>query len=160
MPTLQLIRTYPVKPLLLASGLSAVSFYFSTGFYDNWLLTWLAALPVCCYALQSRAGEAALAAFTAYFLGAMNQFGYLPPLTFIGATLLSAAAFSASVLLLRSLTLVNRPILAPLPLLLPGPHLNLSVRLFPLSALSIAWPIPRSTIFQSFNWLPLPVSGA
>lgn len=113
MPTLQRIKTYPVKPLLLASGLCAVSFYFSTGFYDNWLLTWLAALPVCFYALQSRAGEAALAAFTACFLGAMNQFGYLPPLTFIGATLLSATAFSASVLLLRSLTLVNRPIFAP-----------------------------------------------
>lgn len=113
MPTLQLIKTYPVKPLLLASGLSAVSFYFSTGFYDNWLLTWLAALPVCFYALQSRAGEAALAAFTAYLLGAMNQFGYLPPLMFIGTTMLSAVAFSASVLLLRSLTLVNRPILAP-----------------------------------------------
>lgn len=88
-------------------------FYFSTGFYDNWLLTWLASLPVCFYALQSRAGGAALAAFTAYVLGAMNQFGYLPPLLFVGTTMLSAAAFSTSILLLRSLTLANCQIFAP-----------------------------------------------
>lgn len=113
MPTLQPIKTYLLKPLLFASGLSAVLFYFSTGFYDNWLLTWLAALPVCFYALQSRAEGAALAAFTAYVLGAMNQFGYLPPLLFIGTTVLSAAAFSTSILLLRSLTLANRQIFAP-----------------------------------------------
>ena len=113
MPTLQPIKTYPVKSLLLASGLSAVLFYFSTGFYDNWPLTWLASLPVCFYALQSRAKEATLAAFTAYILGAINQFGYLPPLLFISTTMLSASAFSASILLLRSLTLVNRQTFAP-----------------------------------------------
>lgn len=39
---------------LSAAGLSAVLFFFSTGFYDNWLLTWLAPLPVCLYALQAR----------------------------------------------------------------------------------------------------------
>jgi len=113
MPTLQPIKTNLLKPLLLASGLSGVLFYFSTGFYDNWLLTWLASLPVCFYALQSRAGGAALAAFTAYVLGAMNQFGYLPPLLFVGTTMLSAAAFSTSILLLRSLTLANCQIFAP-----------------------------------------------
>ena len=113
MPALQPIKSYRVKPLLLSSGLSAVLFYFSTGFYDNWLLTWLASLPVCFYALQSRSKKAALAAFMAYSLGAMNQFGYLPPLLFTGTTILSAAAFSASVLLLRSLTRANHQNFAP-----------------------------------------------
>jgi apolipoprotein N-acyltransferase len=113
MPALQLIKTYLPRPLLLASGLGAVLFYFSTGFYDNWLLTWLAPLPVCLHALRARTGEAALAAFMAYVLGALNQFGYLPPLLFTGTTVLSAAAFTASILLFRTLTQSNRQTFAP-----------------------------------------------
>lgn len=99
--------------LLLVSGLSAILFYFSTGFHDNWLLTWLAPLPVCLYALQARAGEAALAACLAYVLGALNQFGYLPPLLFAGTTALSAAAFILSVLLFRALARSIRRPFAP-----------------------------------------------
>ncbi|TWH52129.1 nitrilase-related carbon-nitrogen hydrolase [Sporomusa sp. KB1] len=82
--------------------LSAILFYFSTGFYDYWLLTWLAPLPVCLFALHSRTVETALAAFTAFILGAMNQFGYLPLLLFAGTTLLNATAFALSVLLFRT----------------------------------------------------------
>ncbi|QDR82989.1 nitrilase-related carbon-nitrogen hydrolase [Sporomusa termitida] len=45
---------------LSAAGLSAALFFFSTGFYDNWPLTWLAPLPVCLYALPENQ-EAGLA---------------------------------------------------------------------------------------------------
>ena len=83
--------------------LSAILFYFSTGFYDYWLLTWLAPLPVCLYALQSRAMSTLLVASTAFVFGAMNQFGYLPLLLFAGTTALSATAFTLSVLLFRAL---------------------------------------------------------
>ncbi|WP_342466480.1 MULTISPECIES: nitrilase-related carbon-nitrogen hydrolase [Sporomusa] len=88
---------------LSAAGLSAVLFFFSTGFYDNWLLTWLAPLPVCLYALQARAAHGALAAFAAYSLGALNSWGYLPLPLFAGSTILNAAAFAAAALLLRGL---------------------------------------------------------
>jgi apolipoprotein N-acyltransferase len=87
---------------LFSVCVSAILFYFSTGFYDYWLLTWLAPLPVCFFALRSRTLETGLAAFTAFFLGAMNQFGYLPPLLFAGTTVLNAAAFALSALLFRT----------------------------------------------------------
>lgn len=87
---------------LFSVCVSAILFYFSTGFYDYWLLTWLAPLPVCLYALRSRTPWAVLAAFTAFVLGAMNQFGYLPPLLFAGTTVLNASAFALSVLLFRT----------------------------------------------------------
>jgi len=88
-----MLTVTPVKnsfshSLLAAISLSAVLFFYSTGFYDNWLLTWLAPLPVCLYAFQAPASKTALAAFLAYVLGAMNQFGYLPPPLFAATTTL------------------------------------------------------------------------
>lgn len=100
MPALSLNNL--ASPFFIAC-LSAILFYFSTGFYDYWLLTWLAPLPICLYALQSRAVETALASFIAFALGAMNQFGYLPLPLFAGTTALSATAFALSVLLFRAL---------------------------------------------------------
>ncbi len=116
MTILQSIKVYLPRPLLLASGLSGILFYFSTGFYDNWLLTWLAALPVCLYALQAQTRATALAAFTAYAFGAMNQFGYLPPPLFSGTTILSAAAFTTAILLFRGLALTGSQTFAPFAL--------------------------------------------
>ncbi|MDF2875963.1 MAG: Nitrilase/cyanide hydratase and apolipoprotein N-acyltransferase [Sporomusa sp.] len=113
MPALQTVTSYFPRPLFIAASLSAVLFFYSTGFNDNWLLTWLAPLPVCLYALQVHAGKAALAAFPAYVLGAMNQFGYLPPLLFAGTTVLNAVIFTASVLLFRTLVQEKHQTFAP-----------------------------------------------
>ncbi|SHI77581.1 nitrilase-related carbon-nitrogen hydrolase [Propionispora hippei] len=99
--------------LLGVACLSALLFYFSTGFYDYWLLTWLAPLPICLYSLQSRKLEAALAACAAFILGAMNQFGYLPPLLFAGTTLLSTVAFVLSILLFRATARSGNQAFAP-----------------------------------------------
>jgi len=113
-----MLTVTPVKKtfshsLLAAIGLSTALFFYSTGFYDNWLLTWLAPLPVCLYAFQAPAPKTALAAFLAYSLGAMNQFGYLPPPLFATTTMLSAAAFTGAVLLFRVLIQANQRTLAP-----------------------------------------------
>ncbi|CVK21884.1 nitrilase-related carbon-nitrogen hydrolase [Sporomusa sphaeroides] len=98
---------------LSAAGLSAVLFFFSTGFYDNWPLTWLAPLPVCLYALEAHAGRAALAALAAYSLGALNAWGYLPLPLFAASTILNAVAFAAAALLLRSLVRSGQAAFAP-----------------------------------------------
>ncbi|CUH95695.1 hypothetical protein P22_1772 [Propionispora sp. 2/2-37] len=98
---------------LSAAGLSAVLFFVSTGFYDNWPLTWLAPLPVCLYALEAHAGRAALAALAAYSLGALNAWGYLPPPLFAASTILNAVAFAAAALLLRSLVRSGQAAFAP-----------------------------------------------
>ncbi|MDU2063824.1 MAG: nitrilase-related carbon-nitrogen hydrolase [Sporomusaceae bacterium] len=100
--------------MIFFASLSAILFYFSTGFYDYWLLTWLAPLPLCLYSLQAKAAKTALASFVAFILGALNQFGYLPLLLFFSTTLLSATAFTLAILLFRStFRSMNQP-LAPL----------------------------------------------
>ncbi|MDU4960362.1 MAG: nitrilase-related carbon-nitrogen hydrolase [Sporomusaceae bacterium] len=114
MPALQPEKSHFPYPLLFAAGLSAALFFFSTGFYDNWPLTWLAPLPVCLYAFQTGAGRAALAALMSCSLGALNLWGYLPLPLFIGSTILNAAAFAAAVLLLRSLVRSGQTGFAPL----------------------------------------------
>lgn len=55
------------------------------------------------FALQFRTVETALSAFTAFTLGAINQFCYLPLLLFTGTPLLNATAFAMSVLLFRTI---------------------------------------------------------
>ncbi|CQR73855.1 Apolipoprotein N-acyltransferase [Sporomusa ovata DSM 2662] len=95
------------QSLPVVTVLSAILFFYSTGFYDYWLLTWLAPLPICLYALKTSAQKAALASFLAYVFGAMNQLGYLPLPLFAGTTTLNAAAFAAAVLLFRAMVQSN-----------------------------------------------------
>jgi apolipoprotein N-acyltransferase len=103
-----------IKRMLSATVLSALFFFYSTGFYDCWLLTWLAPLPVCLYALQARTKATLVASFLASFAGAMNTWGYLPfPIFFLTITI-NAFAFSASILLFRNTVLSGKPANAPL----------------------------------------------
>ena len=110
MPALQPKKTCFPYYLLSAAGLSAALFFFSTGFYDNWPLIWLAPLPVCLYAFAAQSSRAALAA---YSLGTLNLWGYLPLPLFAGLTALSVVAFAVSVLLLRTLVRSGRSCFAP-----------------------------------------------
>ncbi|HWR45433.1 nitrilase-related carbon-nitrogen hydrolase [Sporomusa sp.] len=114
MPVLKHVkRLLSAHPLLTAAGISSTLFFYSTGFYDYWLLTWLAPLPVCLYALQAPAKNAALAAFIAHCIGALNQIGYLPIPVFAGTTGMSAAAFATGVMLFRCMAQSGRQTVAP-----------------------------------------------
>ena len=62
---------------LAATALSALGWWFGSGLHPMWWLSWLAPLPVLLLAPRVRTRWAALAAFTAYALGGVNQWNYL-----------------------------------------------------------------------------------
>lgn len=62
---------------LLAVALSALAWWFGSGTYPVWWVTWLAPLPVLWLAPRVRAPWAALAAFAAYMAGGFNTWPYL-----------------------------------------------------------------------------------
>ncbi len=91
----------------LAALASGGLLYAGTGLHPVWWLTWLAPIPVLFYAARSGAGAAAAAAFAAWLLGGINEFGYthgvigLPLPVVAGLLVLPAIAFCACVLLWR-----------------------------------------------------------
>lgn len=62
---------------LAAVALAALCWWFGSGLYPLWWLTWLAPLPVLWLAPRIGARWAALAAFTAYAIGGLNEWNYL-----------------------------------------------------------------------------------
>ncbi len=89
---------------------SSLAYYFSTGVYNNWLLTWLAPLPLLVYTLRASTRCSALAAFVVCFAGFSNVvFAYaqtIIPVSFlVYGNLISAVAFTSLVMLFRYLAL-------------------------------------------------------
>lgn len=62
---------------LVAALLSGAAYYLSTGLDSNWLLAWVAPLPVLFVAFRETWWRAALASFLAFALGQLNLFDYL-----------------------------------------------------------------------------------
>ena len=60
-----------------ATALSALCWWFGSGIYPHWWLTWFAPLPVLWLAPRARARSAALSAFVAYAAGSYNMWTYL-----------------------------------------------------------------------------------
>lgn len=90
--------------------LSAVAYYFSTGIYNSWLLTWVAPMPLLIYALRASAGAAFLASFIACFLGfSSGILAYantiIPISVFIYGDIINATAYSVLVMLFRYIAL-------------------------------------------------------
>ncbi|GAB3789958.1 nitrilase-related carbon-nitrogen hydrolase [Dyella agri] len=105
---------------LAATALSALGWWFGSGLYPLWWLTWLAPLPVLWLAPRSRAHWAALAAFVAYAIGGLNLWTYahtdigLPLAVIVYVLSLPALAFALGVLLFRHLLLRKRALAAAL----------------------------------------------
>ncbi|GAA4907870.1 apolipoprotein N-acyltransferase [Stackebrandtia albiflava] len=102
--------------------LSAVLFYFGTGFTPVWVLTWIAPLPVLFAAARVRPVAAWAAGAVAYLLGSLNSVTYylgshdVPlPIALVILTG-SAALFGAATLVFRVLTGRGLPLLAALVL--------------------------------------------
>lgn len=57
--------------------LSAIFYFFSTGFNNLWLLIWFAPLPLLLLAPQVNVFAAAAAAFFAYLLGGLSVLNYM-----------------------------------------------------------------------------------
>lgn len=109
-----------VWPALAALAGSAVLFFFGTGLAPVAALTWLAPLPVLLLAPRVSATVAAAVAFSAYFLGSTNSWGFYShsfdvPLT-LG--LIMSASFASTLALatvvFRGLARRGRALLAAL----------------------------------------------
>jgi apolipoprotein N-acyltransferase len=108
-----LMSHWAAAPLSVA--LSASLYYFGTGLYPLWPITWFAPLPVLFVALRRKWWSAALCAFVAFVLGRMNLFEYAREIGggsisgamsgMVLAALIPAVAFMATVLLARYATL-------------------------------------------------------
>lgn len=103
---------------LAAVALAALGWWFGSGLRPLWWLTWLAPLPVLWLAPRVRRLWAALAAFAAFGLGGLNQWGYLhtaiglPLPTVVYAIALPGVAFALCVLLYRRLLVRGHPLAA------------------------------------------------
>jgi apolipoprotein N-acyltransferase len=104
-----LMSHWAAAPLSVA--LSASLYYFGTGLYPLWPITWFAPLPVLFVALRRKWWSAALCAFVAFVLGRMNLFEYAREIAggsvsgamsaMVLAALIPAVAFTVMVLLAR-----------------------------------------------------------
>jgi apolipoprotein N-acyltransferase len=109
-----------VMPLawLVATGLSALGWWFGSGLQPSWWLTWLAPLPVLWMATRVRAPWAALAAIVAYAAGGLSQWSYmherigLPMPVILGFIALPGVVLALCVLLFRRLVLRGHAVAA------------------------------------------------
>lgn len=105
---------------LVATGLTALLWWFGNGLHPLWWLTWWAPLPVLWLAPRVRWHWAALAAFAGAAIGNLDQWSYLHnhiglPLGVIAWIVIAPAlALAACVLLFRWLLLRARPFAAAL----------------------------------------------
>jgi apolipoprotein N-acyltransferase len=60
----------------LAIASSATAYFYGTGLHPLWILTWLAPLPIFIIAVRHSKWAAALAAFSVFALGGVNQWAY------------------------------------------------------------------------------------
>jgi apolipoprotein N-acyltransferase len=95
---------WPSKALL-ACAATAVLLYFGNGLQPCWPLMWFAPLPVLLFSLRGTTWQTTLVAFFAWLAGSMNLWHYflmlgVPSAVWLGGFGLSAAAFTASVLLM------------------------------------------------------------
>jgi apolipoprotein N-acyltransferase len=89
--------------LVLAAAVSAAGYFFGTGLYPHWWLTWLAPLPILVLAPRLPRWPAVALAFVAYAAGGVNMFSYyrlVAPLAIALIVLLVPALFFAAVVLL------------------------------------------------------------
>lgn len=93
----------------MAVVVSSIGYYFSTGFYNVWLLTWLAPLPLLVYALEASWKSAILAGLIAYFIGACNQLGYLPIQIFLAISIVNASVFAFLLVAFRYVAIRSNP---------------------------------------------------
>jgi apolipoprotein N-acyltransferase len=89
--------------MVLAAAVSAAAYFFGTGLYPHWWLTWLAPLSILASAPRLPRWHAVAAAFVAYAAGGANMFSYyrlVAPLAIAVIMLLVPALFFAAVVLL------------------------------------------------------------
>lgn len=103
---------------IAATALCALAWWHATALQPLWWAAWLAPLPLLLVAVRLRPVPAALATFSAFALGGLNQWGYLhevirlPLATTLAAVALPALAMVPVVLLFRALARGGRPLAA------------------------------------------------
>jgi len=111
---------FALSAWVAATALSAICWWFGSGVYPQWWLTWLSPLPVLWLAPRVRAHWAALAALLAYAAGGLNILTYMH--TYIGLPLpvtlyavsLSGVMLALCVLLFRRLLMRGHALAATL----------------------------------------------
>ncbi|MBP2651040.1 MAG: Nitrilase/cyanide hydratase and apolipoprotein N-acyltransferase [Firmicutes bacterium] len=93
--------------------LSSAAYYFSTGVYNCWILTWLAPIPLLVYALRGRSVYTILASFISYFFGLSSGIlayanTIIPISILVYANILDAIVFTIMVVLFRYLVLKEK----------------------------------------------------
>lgn len=87
--------------ILLGIATSASCYYASTGLGKFWPAAWIAPIPILLLAFRSSASTASVIAFSAYFLGSLNVFGYsarvMPVALVVGLLLIPAVVFAFTV---------------------------------------------------------------
>jgi len=116
----RLDRSRAIALFVAATAASAALWWFGSGLDPHWWVTWLAPLPVLLLSAHVRKRWAALAAFTAYAIGGINEWSYLHdlialPLAIDLAAIMEPGLFLAlCVLLFRRLVLQGRVVTAAL----------------------------------------------
>jgi len=113
-------RISRITLLIAATTASASLWWFGSGLNPHWWATWLAPLPVLLLASRVRKRWAALAAFTAYAIGGLNEWTYLHDVLALPSVLCAIVVaepglfLALCVLLFRRLVLQGRPVAASL----------------------------------------------
>ena len=97
---------------ILAVALSSFAYYYSTGFHNVWVLTWLAPLPICIYALRASAISTVCAGYFASFIGASNplvlMYGSFLFKILLYANIVHAAAFAIALIIFRYMAIRSK----------------------------------------------------
>lgn len=93
--------------------LTAIAYYFSTGFNNIWILAWLAPIPICLFALESSGVATFFAGFLSYLFGTLSYFSYIHLSYFpfhltVYASLIDALVFAIILLLFRYMAVNNK----------------------------------------------------
>jgi apolipoprotein N-acyltransferase len=95
--------------------LSSIAYYFSTGIYNYWFLTWLAPIPLFIYTLEAPMVSVVFASIITYFIGFSSSiFAYSNTITIIPISMLvygniiNAILFTVLLVLFRYMALGKR----------------------------------------------------
>ncbi|MBP2658816.1 MAG: Nitrilase/cyanide hydratase and apolipoprotein N-acyltransferase [Firmicutes bacterium] len=95
---------------IVATTLSAVAYFFSTGIYNYWFLTWLAPIPLLLYALRATTNSAIFASLIIYIVGfSSGILAYkntiIPVSTLLYGNMMNAVIYTIIVMLFRHVAL-------------------------------------------------------
>lgn len=87
---------------VLTVTFSAMMYYFSS---EHWILTWLAPIPLCIYALEATLFSTIFAGFSAYIIGTLNPNAVLPMQVYYYVNIVNGIVFAILLSIFRYVTI-------------------------------------------------------